>query len=43
MFIGHLTDRETFDVIMQQGLDEEHQKGKDKVVEFFMDIKTKSE
>jgi hypothetical protein len=38
-----LTDRETFDRLLQQGLDEEHQKYKDMIVEFFMSIKTKSE
>jgi hypothetical protein len=37
-----LTDRETLDAILQQGLDEEHQKYKDKIVEFFMDIKDKA-
>lgn len=36
-----LTDRETLDAILQQGLDEEHQKYKDKIVEFFMSIKDK--
>jgi hypothetical protein len=36
-----LTDKETFDAILQQGLDEEHQKYKDKIVEFFMSIKDK--
>ena len=34
-----LTDRETLDAILQQGLDEEHQKYKDKIVELFMAIK----
>jgi hypothetical protein len=34
-----LTDRETFDKLLQQGLDEEHQKYKDKIVKFFMSIK----
>jgi hypothetical protein len=36
-----LTDRETFDKLLQQGLDEEHQKYKDKIVDFFMGIKDK--
>jgi hypothetical protein len=36
-----LTDRETFDKLLQQGLDEEHQKYKDEIVEFFMGIKDK--
>jgi hypothetical protein len=36
-----LTDRETLDAILQQGLDEEHQKYKDKIVELFMSIKDK--
>jgi hypothetical protein len=36
-----LTDRETFDKLLQQGLDEEHQKYKDKILEFFMAIKDK--
>ena len=36
-----LTDRETFDKLLQQGLDEEHQKYKDEIVEFFMSIKDK--
>jgi hypothetical protein len=34
-----LTDRETLDKILQQGLDEEHLKYKDEIVEFFMSIK----
>ena len=34
-----LTDRETLDAILQQGLDEEHQKYKDNIVELFMAIK----
>jgi hypothetical protein len=34
-----LTDRETFDKLLQQGLDEENQKYKNKIVEFFMGIK----
>jgi len=36
-----LTDRETLDTILQQGLDEEHQKYKDEIVELFMSIKDK--
>jgi hypothetical protein len=36
-----LTDRETFDKLLQQGLDEEHQKDKNEIVEFFMGIKDK--
>jgi hypothetical protein len=38
-----LTDRETFDKLMQKGLDAEHQKYKNKneIVEFFMNIKDK--
>jgi hypothetical protein len=36
-----LTDRETFDTLLQQGLDEEHQKYKDEILEFFMGIKDK--
>jgi hypothetical protein len=36
-----LTDRERFDKLLQQGLDEEHLKYKDGVVEFFMSIKDK--
>jgi hypothetical protein len=36
-----LTDRETLDAILQQGLDEEHQKFKDEIVKFFMSIKDK--
>jgi hypothetical protein len=36
-----LTDREIFDKLLQQGLDEEHQKHKDEIVEFFMSIKDK--
>ncbi len=36
-----LTDREMLDAILQQGLDEEHQKYKDKIVELFMSIKDK--
>jgi hypothetical protein len=36
-----LTDRETFDKLLQQGLDEEHQKYKNEIVEFFMGIKDK--
>jgi hypothetical protein len=36
-----LTVRETFDKLLQQGLDEEHQKYKDEIVEFFMSIKDK--
>jgi hypothetical protein len=36
-----LTDRETFDKLLQQGLDEEHQKYKDEIVELFMSIKDK--
>jgi hypothetical protein len=34
-----LTDRETLDKLLQQGLDEEHLKYKDEIVEFFMSIK----
>ena len=36
-----LTDRETLDTILQQGLDEKHQKYKGEIVEFFMSIKDK--
>jgi hypothetical protein len=36
-----LTDRETFDKLLQQGLDEEYQKYKDEIVEFFMGIRDK--
>lgn len=36
-----LTDRETLDAIMQQGVGEENQKYKDEIVEFFMSIKDK--
>jgi hypothetical protein len=36
-----LTDREMLDAILQQGLDEEYQKYKDKIVELFMSIKDK--
>jgi hypothetical protein len=36
-----LTDREMLDAILQQGLDEEHQKYKDKIVDLFMSIKDK--
>ncbi|MDQ3947991.1 MAG: hypothetical protein M3275_00380 [Thermoproteota archaeon] len=36
-----LTHRETLNAILQQGLDEEHQKYKDKIVELFMSIKDK--
>jgi hypothetical protein len=36
-----LTDKETFDKLLQQGLDEEHQEYKDKIVQFFMSIKDK--
>jgi hypothetical protein len=36
-----LTDREKFDKLLQQGLDGEHQKYKDKIVELFMSIKDK--
>jgi hypothetical protein len=36
-----LTDRETFDKLLRQGLNEEHQKYKDEIVEFFMAIKDK--
>jgi hypothetical protein len=36
-----LTDREMLNAILQQGLDEEHQKHKDKIVELFMSIKDK--
>jgi hypothetical protein len=34
-----LTDRKTLDKLLQQGLDEEHLKYKDEIVEFFMSIK----
>jgi hypothetical protein len=34
-----LTDRETLDKLLEQGLDEEHQKDKDNIVEFCMSIK----
>jgi hypothetical protein len=34
-----LTDRETLDKVLEQGLDEEHQKYKDKIVKFCMGIK----
>jgi hypothetical protein len=34
-----LTDRDTLDAILQQGLDEERQKYKNEIVEFFMAIK----
>jgi hypothetical protein len=34
-----LTERETLDKLLQQGLDEEHLKYKDEIVEFFMSIK----
>jgi hypothetical protein len=36
-----LTDRETLDAILEQGLDEDKQKYKDKIIEFFMGIKDK--
>jgi hypothetical protein len=36
-----LADREAFDKLLQQGLDEEHQKYKDEIVEFFMSMKNK--
>ena len=36
-----LTDKETLDAILQQGLDEEHQKYKNKIVKLFMSIKEK--
>jgi hypothetical protein len=36
-----LTDKETFDKLLQQGLDEEDQEYKDKIVQFFMSIKDK--
>ncbi|MDQ4013076.1 MAG: hypothetical protein M3146_05045 [Thermoproteota archaeon] len=36
-----LTDRETLDKLLQQGLDEEHQKYKNEIVELFMSIKDK--
>lgn len=36
-----LTDKETFDKLLQQGLDEEHQEYKDKIVQFFMSMKDK--
>ena len=36
-----LTNRETLDKILEQGLDEEHQKYKNKLVNFFMGIKDK--
>lgn len=34
-----LTDRETLDKVLDQGLDEEHRKHKDDIVNFFMSIK----
>jgi len=34
-----LTDRETLDKLLKQGLAEEYQKYKDDIVEFFMGIK----
>jgi hypothetical protein len=34
-----LTDRETLDKVLEQGLDKEHQKYKEKIVEFCMSIK----
>ena len=37
-----LTDRETLDKLLQQGLDEEHLKYKDEIVEFFMSIKDRA-
>jgi hypothetical protein len=36
-----LTDRQTFDRLLQQGLDEENQKYKNEILEFFMSIKDK--
>jgi hypothetical protein len=36
-----LTDRDTFDKVLEQGLKEEHMKYKDHIVEFFMSIKDK--
>jgi len=36
-----LTDKETFDKLLQRGLDEEHQEYKDKIVQFFMSMKDK--
>ena len=36
-----LTDRETLDKLLQQGLDEGRLKYKDEIVEFFMSIKDK--
>jgi hypothetical protein len=38
-FYHALTDRETLDKVLEQGLDEEHQKYKEKIVEFCMSIK----
>ena len=37
-----LTDRETLDKLLQQGLNEEHLKYKDEIVEFFMRIKDRA-
>jgi hypothetical protein len=34
-----LTNRDTFDKILQQGLEEEYIQNKDRIVEFFMNIK----
>jgi hypothetical protein len=34
-----LTDKETLDKILKQGLDEENQKNKDQLLSFFMSIK----
>ena len=34
-----LTDRDTLDKVLDQGLDEEYQKHKDEIVNFFMSIK----
>jgi hypothetical protein len=36
-----LIDRKIFEKLLQQGLDEEHQKYKDEIVQFFMSIKDK--
>jgi hypothetical protein len=36
-----LTDRNKFDKLLQQGLDKEHQKYKNEIVEFFVNIKDK--
>jgi hypothetical protein len=36
-----LTDRDTFDKLLQQGLEEEYQQYKDQLIEYFMSIKDK--